>query len=208
VNFVRRTVVLVALLGGGLVAAVPAAAQTGPHVSVNPATGPSGTVVTVTGSGFCASGCTPVTILLNGLVAQSNVAVSSGGSFTATATVDSGAGSIEVLATQTRSTQTIQAITYFENTPNVAAPPPTNAPHNAQSHPASPGIPASPTVTTTPPTTSDGSAQSPAAALAGASHADGGPSALVLALASLGGALVLGAGGFAAWRLARRRAAG
>jgi hypothetical protein len=193
---------LAALLAVGLIGALPAAAETGPHISVSPAAGPPGTVVTVTGSGFCTSGCTPVTILFNGQVAQSNVAVSPGGSFTVTATVGYGAGTVEVLAMQTQSTATIQAITYFANTPSTPqSPRPRSNPTTAMpSRPASPGAP-----TSKPTTTSNGSAQSPAAALTGASHSDGGPSALVLVLASLGGALVLGAGGYAARQFARRR---
>jgi hypothetical protein len=206
VNFMRCTALLVALLGGGLMAAVPAAAATGPHVTVSPAAGPSGTVVTVTGSGFCASGCTPVTILFNGNLAQSNVAVSANGSFSVTATVGSGAGTVEVLAMQTHSTETIQAITYFESTPNVAAPPGKGTP--APSRQASPGAPTPLTSATTPPTTSSGSAQNSSTALAGAKNSDGGPSALVLALGVLGGVLVLGAGGFAVRQITRRRTSG
>ena len=189
---------------------MPAVAQaSGPHITVSPAAGPPGTSVTVTGSGFCASGCTPVTILLNGNVAQSNVAVSADGSFSVTAKVGGGAGTVDVLAMQTKSTETIQAITYFEMTPNVPASPlpKTRAPTAAPSLPVSPNT-AAPTNATTQPTLGGGSATASAVAQAGASHSDGGPSALVLALASLGGVLVLGAGGFWARQIARRRAAG
>jgi len=210
VTFIRRTAtILFALLAGSLAGAMPAVAQaSGPHITVSPAAGPPGTSVTVTGSGFCASGCTPVTILLNGNVAQSNVAVSADGSFSVTAKVGGGAGTVDVLAMQTKSTETIQAITYFEMTPNVPASPlpKTSAPTAAPS-PVSPDT-AAPTNATTQPTLGGGSATASAVAQAGASHSDGGPSALVLALASLGGVLVLGAGAFGARRIARRRAAG
>ena len=203
----------IGLLTGGLLGALPAVAQTtqtaGPHIAVSPTAGPPGTSVTVTGSGFCASGCSAVTIEFNGVPAQSNVAVSASGSFAVSITVTSGAGTVDVLAFQTKASETIQALAYFQNTPSTPVTPhPVSHPVTAApSHPTKRGAPASPT-TTTPPSTGNGSAQSPATAVASASHSDGGPSALVLALASLGGALVLGAGGFAARQYTRRRTSG
>lgn len=129
----------------GVLAGAPPVAAAGPSITLSPSTGPPGTSVIVAGTGFCASGCSPVSIDVNGVPVAQGITVSSAGTFQASVTMAGGigSGSLSVQATEQRSgspSDTVQALSFFAVTPDVAAP-----------GPSTPTTP--PAVTTVPPRT-------------------------------------------------------
>ncbi len=230
------TLPILAVLGLALSAGVVPAGAAGPSISLSPSSGPPGTSVTVSGTGFCTAGCSAVSVDVNGDPISQGVTVSSSGTFQVTVAMSggTGSGSLPVLASQQAGAsppQTMQALTYFALTPNLPSPgqtSPTFAPPVTTIVPPIGTPSASSTTTTVPKTTTTGpknGAPGPAggngsstteptthSSTGSADAHDPGSSAqgwssLSLALVALVAAAVLGIGGFVAYRRFRGRQA-
>lgn len=156
---------LVAVLVSGLVVllAGPAAAAVRPAIQVFPAYGPPGTVVRVTGQGFCPKPCSTVGIVVATQEVAVGVTVGSAGTFDTRVRVPGGlpAGTAPVVARQTdASGATVFAASSFDVTPGV--PPPTRLPAPT----GSPAVQPVPGATSATPSTSRSSPVSTARATA------------------------------------------
>ncbi len=100
----QRSRIVLAALALGYAGAAPAAAAGAAAISVDPASGPPGQLVTVRGTGFCASGgCGRVRIQVSTVVVADGIRVSQGGSFTRTRVRIPGGvtpGDVAVIASQ------------------------------------------------------------------------------------------------------------
>ena len=143
----------------GFVAATPrATAAAGPQISVIPSQPSPGERVTVRGSGFCRSGCTPVKVSVDGSVVASNVAVAGDGTFTVSTNLTPVAGTSKVVASQTDNNGAVRmatAIVHIVASDQTPGPVPTPTPR--------PTVTVRPTATPTP-TVPAGSSVGPSAA--------------------------------------------
>jgi hypothetical protein len=100
-------VAVIVLATAAIVLAMPAgpAAAAVRAIAVDPTTGPPLTTIKVTGSGFCAAPCGPVSISVGSLYVSSGVTVASDGTFTTFIRIPGTArpGPVDVIATQTGS---------------------------------------------------------------------------------------------------------
>jgi hypothetical protein len=101
---VQRSRIVFAALALGYAGVAPAAAAGVAAISIDPASGPPGQLVTVRGTGFCASGgCGRVRIQVSTVVVADGIRVSPGGSFRRTRVPIPGGvtpGDVAVIASQ------------------------------------------------------------------------------------------------------------
>jgi cobalamin biosynthesis Mg chelatase CobN len=209
------------------ISAAPAAHAASPHLVLSPASGPPGTSVVASGTGFCASPCTRVEIEFSGLAVAGNVAVTANGSFSVRFTVPAGTvgGSNNVAAMQqeqggvVRQASATFNITPSQPPPNVSVPrstpnpttraPTTSRPTSAPTSPANttastPDDATSTTRVTTSRSTST-STSSPTGSGAAASSSSSGDNSGNGWIPWLVAALVVVAAGGGAWWFTRRR---
>jgi hypothetical protein len=162
VNTRSRLVAVLALLIVTLGLATVARALT-PAVAIDPASGPPLTTIKVSGSSFCPPPCSPVSILVDNVHVDDNVAVGADGSFSTFVQVPGGtsAGPTPVAATQTDAEgNPASAQTDFNVTPNQPAPVQYPPPSSVQPPSGGPSTTAATVPTTDQPTTTEASSQS------------------------------------------------
>jgi hypothetical protein len=194
--------VLLASVATMVVAAPAAGSALAPRISIDPASGPPGSTVTVTGQDFCAAdACSSVQIQIYGVPVTTDIAVTASGTFTAQAKIPGGpsGGEIGVIAIQEIADGSeSRAFAQFQVV--IANPsPPITPPGPA---PSAPSAPPETGTTSTPSATSDGpGSTSPQAG----SQPDGGDGDGAGAWAWLAALVGLAAAGTVAVFLIRRR---
>jgi hypothetical protein len=119
------TALVLVVVGTSFATAAGAQADTA-QLTVSPASGPPGTEVVATGTGFCPAPCTAVTIQFSGVEVLTEVHVGAAGTFQATFRVPGGtlAGANTVVAEQhdaAQAPQLRQATARFDITPSTPA---------------------------------------------------------------------------------------
>jgi hypothetical protein len=165
------------------------------------------------GSGFCRIGCSPVTLVANGLIVATDVQVATDGTFTATIHIASGPGQYLIAATQTdtgkhqrkaitglivvpsdtnNNPTTPPATTPHTSVPGQRSNPPGSAPRTSTSRTSADRPPELSTTTTT--AAPEGSAAS------ASSHGSSGTSATPWIVFALGAIVVASGAGLLLWR--------
>jgi hypothetical protein len=108
----------------------PATSAAAPEIQISPAQPTPGQQVTVRGSGFCSTPCSPVTVSVDGSVAAGGIAVAAGGTFEVTVGMTPVAGTSTIVASQTdasgavrQATATVQVVASDQTGPTPSAPP-------------------------------------------------------------------------------------
>jgi len=205
------------------------AAHADPSIAIDPRSGPPLTTIKVSGSGFCGAPCSPVSILVDNLHVDDNVAVDGSGNFSTFVQIPGGtsAGHTPVMATQSDAAgNPSTAQTDFNVTPNQPAPVQYPPPSSVQPPSGGPSTTAVTVPTTEEPTTTESSSSSttpPSSSVSsssatssapGSTQVAAGPSSSSAGSSGSNAGLIIGvvlaalaASAGVGWWIARRRAA-